>query len=130
MHPNPACIYKNEYGESIAEDEEGCLEEYKRKGFVAGSSRFPANFQCESPFHNRESPAYPLSSKNISDLHVIGKGTIVNTFAVRCNGVAECFNAADEVNCSIEENSWPGKKCNIVVKKLSLFSTTYSNPLI
>ena len=53
MHPNPACVYVNDDGERVAEDEEGCLEEYKKKGLVAKS----ATFQCESPFHNRESPA-------------------------------------------------------------------------
>ena len=45
MHPHPDCLYENEDGEMVAEDEEGCLEEYKRKGLVAKS----ANFQCQSP---------------------------------------------------------------------------------
>ena len=42
MHPNPECVYENEHGELVAEDEEGCLEEYKRKGLVSRSANFLA----------------------------------------------------------------------------------------
>ena len=48
MHPHPDCLYENEDGEMVAEDEVGCLEEYKKKGLVARS----ANFKCQSPIHN------------------------------------------------------------------------------
>ena len=55
LHPNPACIYYNDAtSEMVAEDEEGCLDEYKRKGLVARS----ANFKCQSPDHNSMSLAF------------------------------------------------------------------------
>ena len=51
LHPHPACIYKNAMGERVAEDEENCLSEYKRKGLVGRS----ASFKCTSPIHHKNS---------------------------------------------------------------------------
>ena len=53
LHPNPACIYENEAGQMVAEDEEGCLDEYKSKGLLAKSG----NFECESALHNSDTIA-------------------------------------------------------------------------
>ena len=50
LHPHPDCIYEK-YGVRVAEDEEGCFTEYKRKGLLQDS----ANFICQSPFHNKHS---------------------------------------------------------------------------
>ena len=53
LHPHPACIYENKKGEMVAEDEENCLSEYKKKGLVGRS----ASFKCISPFHHKNSQA-------------------------------------------------------------------------
>ena len=37
LRPHPKCIYENE-GDMIAEDEEGCEEEYKIKGLIPQSA--------------------------------------------------------------------------------------------
>ena len=50
LHPHPDCIYEKN-GVRVAEDEEGCLTEYKRKGLIQES----ANFVCHSQFHNQQS---------------------------------------------------------------------------
>ena len=47
LHPHPDCIYEKD-GMRVAEDEEGCFEEYKRKGLIEDS----ANFICQSQLHN------------------------------------------------------------------------------
>ena len=52
LHPHPDCIYENE-GQMVAEDEEGCFDEYKSKGLVPKS----ANLECQSPMHNSGSIA-------------------------------------------------------------------------
>ena len=52
MHPNPECIYEKD-GVMVAEDEEGCVDEYMRKGFISKT----ANIICSSPDHNTMSPA-------------------------------------------------------------------------
>ena len=85
----------------VAEDEEGCLDEYISKGLKARS----ANFKCQSPFHNNESQSV-LSTTITHDGVlkkndiVIEKGIIVQILATRCNGVSECWNSEDEANCS------------------------------
>ena len=50
LHPHPDCIYEKD-GVRVAEDEEGCLTEYKRKGLIQES----ANFVCQSRVHNTQS---------------------------------------------------------------------------
>ena len=52
MHPNPECIYEKD-GVMMAEDEEGCFEEYKLKKLIKAS----AAFECPSLDHNKMSPA-------------------------------------------------------------------------
>ena len=53
LHPHPDCIYENEDGQIVAEDEEGCFEKYKSKGLVPKS----ANLECQSAIHNSDSIA-------------------------------------------------------------------------
>ena len=52
QHPHPDCIYKNEKGQLIAEDEENCIDEYISKGLVDKT----ANLGCQSAKHNSKSP--------------------------------------------------------------------------
>ena len=52
LHPHSECIYEKD-GVMVAEDEEGCSDEYNRKGLVAKT----ANVICFSPDHNTMSPA-------------------------------------------------------------------------
>ena len=93
-------------GELIAEDEEGCFDEYKKKGLLAKS----ADHKCQSPFHNSLTPAVTLKAYNWTafayngtwsyyDMIVIAKGTIVHILATRCDGTPECSNREDENNC-------------------------------
>ena len=87
----------------VAEDEEGCLEEYKKKGLVPRS----ANFECLSPFHNPDSPPILSTITNdgehyIPNVTVIAHGTIVHILATKCNGVKECWNGIDEDNCGFD----------------------------
>ena len=119
LHPNTECIYEKN-GLMVAEDEEGCFDEYKRKGLIANS----ANFVCQSPFHNTQMPAIlsklgrwvlfyfnghhhesghsgHWGSRNDFNATVIPKGTKVEIQATRCNGVPECWNNEDEKGCGI-----------------------------
>ena len=106
MHPHPNCVYVNENGESVAEDEEGCLEEYKRKGLVAAS----ATLECVSPLHNKDSSSVKANIWNQTyqydtlegikpDITVLSKGIMVRILSTRCNGVPECWGNVDELNC-------------------------------
>lgn len=52
LHPSPHCIYEKN-GVMVAEDEEDCFDEYKKKGLVAKT----ANVICSSQDHNIMSPA-------------------------------------------------------------------------
>ena len=53
LHPLPQCTYFNETeGKLVAEDEEDCEEEYKYKRLIPRS----ANYKCESPIHNSNTP--------------------------------------------------------------------------
>ena len=52
LHPHPDCIYEKD-GVRVAEDEEGCFDEYKRKGLIQES----ANFICKSQIHNEQTKA-------------------------------------------------------------------------
>ena len=97
LHPNPECIYEKN-GIMVAEDEEGCLDEYKRKGLVARS----ANLVCQSPVHNSLTPAIFSDVYNDGFDHpvaVIPSGTIVQIVSTRCDGFYECFNNEDEYKC-------------------------------
>ena len=47
LHPHPDCLY-----EGIAEDEEDCIDEYKRKNLIQRS----AYFKCPSAIHNSKTP--------------------------------------------------------------------------
>ena len=92
LHPNPECIYEKN-GIMVAEDEEECLDEYKRKGLLARS----ANLICQSPFHNSLTPA--IFSNDFRNRTVIPTGTIVQIVSTRCDGFYECFNNEDEYKC-------------------------------
>jgi hypothetical protein len=62
------------------EDEDDCLAEYRRRGFLDSS----ATMRCESPHHNSES----------------GTPT-VTIWATPCDGREECFQGRDERGCDI-----------------------------
>ena len=99
LHPNPECIYEKN-GIMVAEDEEECLDEYKRKGLLARS----ASLKCQSPYHNSLTPAifsyvFDSNSWNILNMTVIPSGTIVQIVSTRCDGYYECFNNEDEYKC-------------------------------
>ena len=101
MHPNPECIYENENGDKLSEDEEDCLEEYKLKGLIKES----AAFECPSPDHNKMSPAILSTVFNFSigayenDVTVIPDGVVVMTYGTRCDGKIDCWNGEDEDMC-------------------------------
>ena len=38
LRPHPKCIYKNDIGDMLAEDEEGCEEEYKNNSLIPRSA--------------------------------------------------------------------------------------------
>ena len=70
MHPNPECIYEKG-GIRVAEDEEGCFDEYKRKGLVAKS----AKMICSSPDHNNMSPI--VTSNNFNGVQYYFNVTVI-----------------------------------------------------
>ena len=104
LHPNPSCIYyDNESEQFRAEDEENCLDEYKRKKIVEKS----ANFKCHHSIHNESSPAvlatvfnYTLR-RNIYNKTIIPNGTVVHAYGTRCDGTIQCFDGSDEDGCSL-----------------------------
>ena len=71
---HPACD-PGENTEGIAQDEFGCLEEYKKKGLTPKD----ATYQCQSVYHNEESVKANLS---------LG---IVMIEAVPCDGNPTCW---------------------------------------
>ena len=113
LHPHFACVYINEKGVMVAEDEEYCNEEYVSKGLVAPT----VNMQCISPIHNIDSPAMINYPQNFTELQnrveheidlpwnfriqhqVIPKGTITQTLATKCDGQEECWQRKDELDC-------------------------------
>ena len=97
MHPHSDCIYDKD-GILVAEDEEGCFDEYKRKGLVAQT----ANIICFSPDHNTMSPSV---ISNIFDIihyqinfnvTIIPNGTTVQIPGVRCDRNVDCWDGIDE----------------------------------
>ena len=101
MHPNYECIYDRD-GIMVAEDEEECFDEYKRKGLIGKT----ANVICSSQDHNIESPAVILDiyyesfyKKTIYNVTVIPRGTTVQILGVRCDGISNCWNGIDEDFC-------------------------------
>ena len=107
LYPNIECIYEKN-GMLVAEDEEGCFDEYKKKGLISNS----AIFICQSPFDNTKTPAINSSVAKWTyhvqggwwayqeiNVTLIPEGTIVEIPATRCNGVSECWNNEDEEGC-------------------------------
>ena len=101
MHPHTECIYEKD-GVMVAEDEEECSDEYKRKGLVAKT----ADFICSSgsPDHNTVSPdiisnTYDWESENYAYVTVIPRGTIVQILGIRCDGISNCWGGIDEWFC-------------------------------
>ena len=101
MHPNPACIYEKD-GVMVAEDEEGCFDEYKRKNLVSKI----INVICSngSHDHNTMSPAvmtttYDWVNDEYIDVIVIPKGTTVQIPGIRCDGIYNCWDGIDEEFC-------------------------------
>ena len=97
LHPHTQCIYEKD-GVMVAEDEEGCFDEYKRKGLVAKT----ANFICFSPDHNVMSPAVISNISNWNnnvdqfDVTIIPNGTTVQILGVACDGIYNCWDGIDE----------------------------------
>ena len=81
----------------VAEDEEGCADEYKQKGLVEKS----ATFECDSPIYNTDSPAilsvvYIGRERNQEDTTVLVEGVTVQIQATKCNSISECWKGVDE----------------------------------
>jgi hypothetical protein len=83
LHPHPDCIYKNEAGQMVAEDEEGCFDEYKYKGLVPKS----ANFECQSAIHNSGTIAIQ------ADIVKFHEGELVLFYVKRPNNVNISFSS-------------------------------------
>ena len=103
MHPNPACIYEKD-GIMVAEDEEGCFDEYKRKNLVSKE----VNVICSSGslYHNTMSPAVMASTWDelnyeYIDMIVIPTGTSVQIPGIRCDGILNCWDGIDEKDCGM-----------------------------
>ena len=115
QHPHPDCIYRNDEGQLIAEDEENCMDDYISKGLVEKT----ANLRCQSATHNSKSPPVMSTVFNYSSAKyeygkvVINKSTIVYTKATKCNNVLECMDGQDENGCNntILDTIFIGNKC-------------------
>ena len=126
LHPHPACTFKNENGEMVAEDEENCSDIYKEKGLVSKSS----NYECISPIFNNDSATTLFKEwkdKGYSpeyyglNLATFGKGTLVRILATKCDGHEECWNGTDEADCGLS-----AIKTIFIGKLLLIDSTCYS----
>ena len=124
LHPLPQCTYFNETeGKFVAEDEEDCEQEYKKKGLIPRS----ASLKCESLIHNSNTPelfssnqkhiekmlnesncnknkSYDLWSNcsillRLNDKVSIKRGTVFNIWSIKCDQQVECHGAIDENNC-------------------------------
>ena len=86
----------------VAEDEEGCADEYKQKGLIEKS----ANFECDSPIYNTDSAAILSVVYNWTirkrqrryqpNIPVLVKGVTVQIQATKCNSISECWKGVDE----------------------------------
>ena len=95
LHPHPDCLY-----EGIAEDEEDCIDEYKRKNLIQRS----AIFKCPSAIHNSETlpikaTVYDSIKNDFEDVTILAAGITVQIMATICDGIPECFNRVDELFC-------------------------------
>ena len=96
LHPHPDCLYKG-----IAEDEEDCIDEYKRKNLIQKS----ANFKCPSAIHNSKTSPIKANVFDwtiedvIEDVTIVAAGITVTITATICDGIPECFNKLDELFC-------------------------------
>ena len=80
LHPDNRCNLVPHPLCRDGEDERHCKDEYLRKRKILEY----ANFECESPHHNKES------------------GTAsVTIYTTACDGFAECFQDIDEENCEV-----------------------------
>ena len=77
MHPHPQCV--------DGEDEVDCFDQYLERGFVSLS----ADYVCQSPYHNDESPS-----------------PTVNILAVSCDGIPECWKGVDEEGCNLNNSQY------------------------
>ena len=97
----------------MAEDEEGCFDEYKQNNLVDES----ATFICQSLDHNIMSKGIGYTHSQKVDkpdsfdheyyydyediwITVIPNGTKVEVLSNRCNGIPECWNNEDEDKCN------------------------------
>ena len=98
LHPNPECVYEKD-GIMVAEDEEGCFDEYQRKGLVSKS----AKTICPSPDHNKMSPTVTSTTcerfQCYFNVTLIPSGTTVQILGVRCDGFLTCWDGYDEIFC-------------------------------
>ena len=109
LHPHPACVYNNsETGKMVAEDEEGCLKEYKANSLIETI----ANLKCVSAIHNEDSTN--------------AKGTPVIIQAVKCDGISECWRGVDE-DCgfSTSETMIVGNLCFFLLLLFSLRTRSF-----
>ena len=96
LHPHPDCLY-----EGLAEDEEDCIDEYKRKNLIQKS----ANFKCSSAIHNSETPPIKATvydwtiGEFVEDVTILAAGITVQIMATICDGTPECFKGVDEWFC-------------------------------
>ena len=97
LHPHSECIYEKD-GIMVAEDEEGCFDEYKRKNLVAKTT----NIICSSPDHNTMSPAVTHYDDYLKlNFTAISRGTTVQIPGVRCDGIFDCWGGIDEEFCGL-----------------------------
>ena len=96
LHPHPDCLF-----EGVAEDEEDCIDEYKRKNLIQRS----ANLKCTSAIHNSETPPIKAKVFNwtiddfVDDVTILAAGITVQIMATICDGTRDCFKGVDELFC-------------------------------
>ena len=100
LHPHPDCLYEDD-GVWVAEDEEDCIDEYKRKNLIQRT----ATLKCSSAIHNSETPPIkanvfnPTTEEIVEDATILAAGITVQIMATICDGTPECFNGVDELFC-------------------------------
>ena len=95
LHPHPDCLF-----EGVAENEEDCIDEYKRKNLIQRS----ANLKCPSAIHNSTTPpikstVYNQTNSFYEFVDIIAAGITVQIMATICDGTPECFERVDELFC-------------------------------